>query len=403
MTQDLYPPDVGPEQQPAAPPSAGPAPPSTTPTSNILAVVALVLGVIAILSAFIPILGAAIALPGGVAAVVLGLVARTKVESLGGGGFALAGVITGALGIVIALLWFVVGGLFASSVEGELEQFLDGVPPVEEAQATDPGAEETTPDATSEAGTLWSQPVDGEFWYAGMRVELSEAELVAGEWGDTQLHLRGMFENLTGDTLHYLDPGGFWLEVDGTLAEASYESTLEAVPAGGMNRGTLVFDVGDDIDLDGAVLYAGSAGEQRAVVPLDGAGQSVTNAPYDAGVTGSLDAGSTTISVTGSEIRTYNAHSQQLDADRLYLEFEIDLTYAGERGSTAVGSDEFRLSLPDGRTVAPSQYPIMTLDPGSTERGALLGFEIDDPADGEYGLTFEEWADEGSATLEFTL
>jgi hypothetical protein len=398
MTQDLYPPEVGPEQQPATPESAGPAPPPTTSASNTLAIIALVLGVVAILSAFIPFIGAALALPSGLAAAVLGLVARTRATSLGGGGLALAGVITGTLGVVIALLWFVAGGLFVSSVESELEQFIDGVPPVE-AEAADP----TTPDATPEPGTLWAQPVDGEFWYAGMHVELAEAELIAGEWGDTHLHLRGMFENLTGDTVQYLDPGGFWLEVDGTLVDASYETVIEAVPAGGTNRGTLVFDVGDDIDLDGAVLYAGSASEQRAVVPLDGVGETVTNAPDDAGVTGSIDAGSTTLTITDSEIRTYNAHFQQLDADRLYLELEIDLTYDGDHSSTAVGSDQFRLSMPDGRTVSPSLYPIMTLDPGSTERGALLGFEIDDPPDGDYGLTFEEWAEEGTATLEFTL
>jgi hypothetical protein len=401
MTQDLYPPEVGPEQHPAAPESAGPAPPPTTSASNTLAIIALVLGGIAILTAFIPFIGAAIALPAGLAAIVLGLVARTKAESLGGGGLALAGVITGALGVVITLLWFVVGGLFFSSVETELEQFLEDVPIVD-PEVADPGEAPAT-DTAPEAGALWTEPVTGEFWYAGMRVELSEAELLAGEWGDAQLHLRGMFENLTGDTLSYLDPGGFWLEVDGTLIDAGWESTLEAVPAGGMNRGTLVFDVAEGTTLDGAVLYAGSASEHRAVVPLDGAGEAVANAPYDAGVTGSLHAGSTTLAVTGSEIRTYNASFQQLDADRLYLELEIDLTYAGDRGSTAIGSEQFRLSMPDGRTVSPTLYPIMTLDPGSTERGALLGFEIDDPPDGDYGLTFEEWADDGIATLEFTL
>ena len=401
MTQDLYPPEVGPEQQPAAPESAGPAPPPTPSASNTLAIIALVLGIIAILTAFIPFLGAAIALPSGLAAVVLGLVGRTKAKSLGGGGLALTGVITGALGIVIALLWFVVGGLFFSSVEGELEQFLDDMPLIE-ADATDPVDDAATPDATPDAGSLWTQPVDGEFWYAGMHVELSEAELVAGEWGDTHLHLRGMFENLTGDTLHHLDPGGFWLEVDGTLHQATWDSTLEAVPAGGMNRGTLVFEVGDDTDIAGTVLYAGSANEQRAVVPLDGAGDAVTNAPYDAGVTGSLDAGPTNVVVTGSEIRTYNRRFQQLDADRLYLELEVDLTYTGDR-SANVGQDEFRLTMPDGRTVSPSLYPIMILNPGSTERGVQVGFEIDDPPDGDYGLMFEERRDGSTGTLEFTL
>ena len=399
MSQDVFPPppaDQGPA--PAAEEPASPAshtPPS--PTANPFAVIALVLGIVAILSAFVPLVGAIVALPSGVAAVVLGLVARRRVNELGGGGVAIAGVITGAVGILIALLWAVVAGLFFTGVEselGEIDDIIDEMAPV------DPG------DVTGEAaaGTLWTEPLEGEFWFAGMRMELDEAELATDELGQTHLLVHGLVENLTDDTLQSFDVSAFWLDADGTQIEASWESTLEPVPARGTNRGALAFPVSEDLALAGTVLYAGSSAQQQAIVPLDGAGELISGAPYEPDISGSLTAGDTTVVITDAEVRTFGLWGNQLDAGRLYLELTVDLTYDGDHpGGQAIGPDEFRLTAPDGRSTAPSEYPILALDAGSTERGERLAFEIDDPPTGDYSLTYIEWGTDIEASHEFTL
>ena len=399
MSQDVYPPP--PADQGPAPTAEGQPPqasPPTTPpssTANVFAVIALALGIVAVLSAFVPFFGAIVALPSGLAAVVLGLVGRSRARELGGGGLALTGVITGAVGILIALLWAVVAGLFFAGVESELGEVGDII---DEMAPVDPG------DVTGEAaaGTLWTEPLEGEFWFAGMRMELNEAELATDDFGQTHLFVHGLVENLTDDTLQSFDVSSFWLDADGTQIEASWESALDPVPARGSNRGTLAFPVSEDVTLAGTVLYAGSSAQQQAIVPLDGSGEIVSGAPYEPDISGTITAGDTTLVITDAQVRTFGQWGNQLDAGRLYLELTIDVTYDGER-SQAVGPDEFRLTAPDGRSISPTEYPILAIDSGTTERGESLTFEIDDPPTGDYSLTYIEWGTDLESSHDFTL
>lgn len=401
MSQDVYPPppadqgpapDVGEQSAEASSPST----PSSA-TANIFAVVALVLGVVAILSAFVPFIGMIIALPSGLAAVVLGFVARGRARELGGRGLAITGVITGAIGIIVSLLWAVVAGLFFAGVESELGAIGDVV---EEMAPVDPG------DLTGEvaAATLWTEPLEGEFWFSGMRMELTEAELATDDFGVTHLFVHGLVENLTDDTLNSFEVNAFWLDVDGTQIAASWESMLDPVPSRGTNRGTLAFPVSEDFALTGAVLYAGSPAQQQAILPLDGVGELVSGAPYEPDISGSLTAGDTTVVITDAQVRTFGQWGNQLDSGRLYLELTVDVTYDGDHpGGQAIGPDEFRLTAPDGRSISPTEYPILALDAGSTERGERLTFEIDDPPTGDYALTYIEWGTDLEASHEFTL
>jgi hypothetical protein len=288
-----------------------------------------------------------------------------------------------------------VAGLFFAGVEselGEIGDIIDEMAPVAPGDVTGEAA----------AATLWTEPIEGEFWFAGMRMELTEAELATDDFGETRLFVHGLVENLTDDTLQSFDVSSFWLDADGTQIEASWESTLDPVPARGTNRGTLVFPVGEDVTLAGTVLYAGSPAQQQAIVPLDGVGQLVSGAPYEPDISGSLTAGDTTVVVTDAQVRTFGQWGNQLDAGRLYLELTVDLTYDGEQ-SQAIGPDEFRLTAPDGRSIAPTEYPILAIDAGSTERGERLTFEIDDPPAGDYSLTYIEWGTGLEASHEFTL
>jgi hypothetical protein len=144
MTQGIYAPP--PEEQPPAPP-----PPAAPPTqgSNGLAIAALIVGILAVGSAFVPLFGMIVALPGGVAAIVLGVLARKRVPQVGGGGLAMAGIITGAAGIVIALVWALLVAVVFTQVEADLQdtfgdlERLEAPPP---ASAEDPDTSQYAPE-----------------------------------------------------------------------------------------------------------------------------------------------------------------------------------------------------------------------------------------------------------------
>lgn len=120
---------------PASP--AGPAPGA----SKGMAIAALVLGIVALIFAFIPLLGAFVAIPVGIVAIVLGILARGRAKRTGtGGGLAMGGLITGIIGIVVALLW----GLFLAGwvwqVERELPEFIEELEQFEDVEI--PGGDE---------------------------------------------------------------------------------------------------------------------------------------------------------------------------------------------------------------------------------------------------------------------
>lgn len=98
-----------------------------------MATAALVLGIIAIISgvllAWIPFIGipfAGIAVILGIVAVVLGIMARSRGIATGQ---ATTGIVTGAIGAVVAIgvtvAWIVGVGMFASEMEGELDTFIE--------------------------------------------------------------------------------------------------------------------------------------------------------------------------------------------------------------------------------------------------------------------------------------
>jgi hypothetical protein len=104
-----YPPS-GPQQNLYAPQNPyGYAPPVPGPSRG-LAIAALVLGIVAVLTAFIP-FWSYVAIAIGIAAVVLGIVAMVKKQ----GGLALAGLIVGGAGLVLAVVSSIVWALLLAS------------------------------------------------------------------------------------------------------------------------------------------------------------------------------------------------------------------------------------------------------------------------------------------------
>lgn len=122
MTETPQPPQTPPPpQQPAAPPP-GAARPAGQP-SNGMAVAALVLGILAILfGLFIQPIGIIL----GVLAIVFGIIGRNRAKenpALGRGGMALAGLITGVIGLLISIVILVLAVVLVSEVVNNPEQF----------------------------------------------------------------------------------------------------------------------------------------------------------------------------------------------------------------------------------------------------------------------------------------
>lgn len=108
-----------------------------------LGITAMVLGIVALVLAFVPVI-AILSFILGPAAVVLGIIAFVKRNGHGQG---IAGIITGALGFIIAILGFALFGTFISAVEEEPEA---EVSEESEAEAAEEQAEEEAEASTAQ-------------------------------------------------------------------------------------------------------------------------------------------------------------------------------------------------------------------------------------------------------------
>lgn len=108
-----------------------------------MAVAALVVGILSLLIAFIPLIGL-IGVIGGLIALILGIVGRSKVrQGADGGGMAVAGIVTGALAIVIAVLITVGLVAFGRGVVGQsFEDYADCMDETGDADFCDEQLEE---------------------------------------------------------------------------------------------------------------------------------------------------------------------------------------------------------------------------------------------------------------------
>ncbi len=97
--------------------------------SNVMAIIAIVAGVLAILASCLWFIAA----PLGIAAIVLGVLGRGKAKrgEAGGGGLAMAGIITGAIGLVLTVVLTLVG----VSILNQFEDCTDPSLTAEEQQA----------------------------------------------------------------------------------------------------------------------------------------------------------------------------------------------------------------------------------------------------------------------------
>lgn len=97
---------------------------TTAPTLNVLSLIGLILGIVALSWGIVPFFNF-IAIPIAIAAIIIGIVAinyKNNNNSIGRKGFSITAIITGSLGLLIAIIWTI--GILAIS-NSELDYYND--------------------------------------------------------------------------------------------------------------------------------------------------------------------------------------------------------------------------------------------------------------------------------------
>lgn len=204
MSNDQWAPQGDPQPAPyAAAPYGTPAPygaaPGTpsgypqapAPRRSGAALASMIVGIIALLVCLIPIVNI-VSIIGGIVAVVLGIVGIRKLVPgvVTGKGMAVAGIITGAIATVVAVLMLALVGAALNSIDPEeLQRTIDeAVAEVEESQAAEVEESQAAEEPATESGlTAEDVPADGErFDFSAATCEdlADEAVLISQEGGD---------------------------------------------------------------------------------------------------------------------------------------------------------------------------------------------------------------------------
>ena len=265
----------------------------------------------------------------------------------------------------------------------------------DDATPTDAATEEPSGSATPEASEPVVVQVGETFWHSGFKVTVDQATYTGTEddFGavDWTVAIDATFENLGSDTTSFdaemvlLAGGDSWAVISG-------DSDIPSVPGGLHQDGTVVFVVDDTFDFEDASLQVGSADQNQASVPLGtGGGDLVAFEPEETPVTGQIALALITLDFDGGERRadiplTYD----EMDAGKLHLTLDFSAT-SRKGGNWSVNVTDFALTLPDGTSVPAFSGNNVSLpgnDSGLATGDLFVGFEVDDPATGEYTVRF---------------
>jgi hypothetical protein len=228
---------------------------SQPPTKKTgFATAALVLGIIGLVFAFIPIFGIFIAIPLGVLAVifaVIGLVKKNK-------GLSIAGLITGALAILLSIVMFVAVYNVASAVSDAVNQASKSL---DSTSGSDNSDAKTPKTATSDVPSF----KDGVLTTSKMKIEITDHKIIqpgqaGNEYGDKPvIAFWYKVTNLSGAKL---DPSSAWimditayqdnnadaenkLDVGSLPDEKFLDSQLENIKKGGTVENAVSYELDD--------------------------------------------------------------------------------------------------------------------------------------------------------------
>jgi len=271
--------------------------------------------------------------------------------------------------------------------------------------------------AAAAVGNSDSVSIGKSYWHAGWKVDLATAAVRASKEDPKQsvMAIDAMFNNLGKDDGE--PQSQLTLEIGGeSLALDDQETELPQVPAGGKQRGTIVFDLKDPAKVTDAVLMVGNPQNNQATVPFGDGGTPVTLEPrsFPLDASGSVRSTGATgiktaIKVKGGELRAdeVDRHEEaKKDTKILSVTYDVTSTYTCICGPMWNPDDALALQLPDGTTVGvdPNQGlddVVTTMESGATSPDLKTRFIVKDPVPGEYKLVLRFSGK--STTIPFTV
>lgn len=245
-----------------------------------------------------------------------------------------------------------------------------------------------SPSPTASPMTL---DIDRSFWHSGFEVTLGRAVFTPTAAGG-EVIVDASLRNDGPKTASFT--GELALESAGVSVQAAASaSDLPVVPGAATGTGTLAFEVGPEFDLSAAVLRVGDAGVVQSVIAFGDAVADIGNEPVElAWKSASGRAGSVRVTLSEGVVRSDDPLThRQLEPGHALVDLTFDVhRYGGAHSTTFIGTDNLRLRLPDGTTVAVRgdgiSNPAALLAPGATIHDLHVRFEVPAPAEGRYSL-----------------
>ncbi|SNT50644.1 hypothetical protein SAMN05421812_107337 [Asanoa hainanensis] len=256
------------------------------------------------------------------------------------------------------------------------------------------------PAETTEPAAVTEIQIDKSYWYAGFKVTLNVARVVASSTGaGKSVTIEGVFQNLSPEHEGTPTENALLTVGDRTYAELDNPLLdLPEVPAQRSQPGMYAFAVDEHFVLPEAVLIVGKPTNRQATVPFSGPDGLVALEPVPVPVTGKVQrtaTGSVFMSVSAVEVRSDEPLlHQQAPTGQEFVRLAFSATNNSAAGFAWVFDRDLQLKLPDGTSVGTDDncsraqiYP----PPHATADGGLACFLVPAPATGTYLLSWDRY------------
>lgn len=271
----------------------------------------------------------------------------------------------------------------------------------------EPSAAPTPTRAPEPTPTTTTYDLRTTAWYAGLVLHLDSATATLDERGGPVVV--GLRLDNPGTEPAQLN-GKIWLVVNGMRLEATRESKVPAVPAGGSAGALLTYELQGIASVEGAVIEIGDAPLHVAKIPLTPSpGDATLFEPreFDLSAAKPETANNVRIVLKKGLLRwDLPDWLQELDAGLQALTLTYDVVYAGDfTGGLAFTGANVQLRLPDGTRVNPRKdghsQSVELIGPRKVKKGLFSRFEIPVGTTGQFALVVRSGSTE--KTIEFTI
>lgn len=252
--------------------------------------------------------------------------------------------------------------------------------------------EAAPPEDAEDVADIDAIEIDESVRFAGFSYDVEDMEVDESDVGALTFNVS--VENLGPDTTAPRPRVALEWEDGDDVITLSTQTDFREVPSGSSNSGTIEVQVADDElerwDADSARLVFGDDSVAQAQVPLGSDGELTTREPISQGsVEGTFTVGELAMDILEAEVAwddvaTYN----QVADGSAFLMLTVDLASA-ESSQVCIEARDYHITLPDGTRRTAELVEERCFPGGEDVRDFRIGFEVDDPFDGDYSIMIE--------------